>query len=306
MNNFIESTVHNWTINKLKTQSNIYIIPSRFGFYYIVINFLSFMIGLTYGNNLALLISFILVSYFIMVMINSHFNLKHFNFINLTFNSNFQDNGIGINLISKNDSKNTISDIHVYNNRRNEIKFCEIENISGVEEINFKNTIFNLPRGYYSSPHILLRSQGPNFLFSTWSYLKTPSEFYVYPKRIQDSQLFNALTDNINKNQWDEDSYETHINYHSSLNHKRIDWKRFSKTNQLLWKKYSAMNYNALNLDYDLISGDPDSKLGKLSWLVDWAHKQNIEWSLKLPGETLPQQKGAHHYRKCLEKLAIL
>ena len=63
---------------KTITKKNIYIIPTKLGFLYIGVLFTIFLVGLTYTNNLTLIIAFWMLTVFIIQMLKTHRYVKEF------------------------------------------------------------------------------------------------------------------------------------------------------------------------------------------------------------------------------------
>ena len=92
--------------NKIETLTqkgkNVYIVPSRGGFKYIFINFTLFLISLSYANNMALLITFLMVAYLILQMLDVHRIILESLFENCLITDDFaesQNTGLILSLI---------------------------------------------------------------------------------------------------------------------------------------------------------------------------------------------------------------
>ena len=97
-----ERNFNRWLAKRIPSQSehslnsnNILIYPTRFGLGYVAIVTLIFLLGTNYQNNIILLLSYLLASFFISVMLHSFYN-----FSTLRFNSVNKQHGYVSEVIS--------------------------------------------------------------------------------------------------------------------------------------------------------------------------------------------------------------
>lgn len=293
-------------IKKKKPSNQIYILPTRNGIYYIIINFLSFMIGLSYRSNIVLLISFILVSYLIMIMVSSNFSLKDMMIKSLKIENNFKSEGINSFFYIENNSKKTISYLRFFIGKKLENEILNIDHVLAFEQKFHQGQNNQFARGYHEGNIIKITCQGPIKLFTTWTYKKLLYDFYVYPSPIKANQKNIA---NIYKDYSGiilDHEYERHIPYHESLSPRNVDWKYYSKSDQLLWKKSHGSNNSSIKLIYQPNQVDQETHLGELTWLIKWAYFNKVPWELSILESKYGPSLRRDHYQQSLERLSVL
>lgn len=289
---YFSRKIEMWALKKNKKISNIYIIPTIQGLSYLATNFLIFLVGLTYANNIVLLISFILISYFIMTMIKSHFYLNSIKVESLSIQDNHQNVGSIVKV--KLDKTPPNLDFEIYS-PQNQIKL-------------FKNsqnfTLQNLKRGLYQGRFYKLTSTGPNNLFRTWRYYNNSYSFYIYPSLLIDQSLLKLLETQININ--DLQDYSGHCPFEKGMSIKSIDWKRYSKVDQLFVKTYSSTLPIEIEIDLKDLDGDLETSISKAAWLINFAFNNDFKWSLKTSHFFMKGQQGLKDYHHCNQKLSCL
>lgn len=290
---FIKGRIHNWILSSSKTITTIYILPSKQGSLYLATNFLIFLVGLTYANNIVLLISFILVSFLIIIMIRSHFYLDAIKIENINISSGYEDIGAActVNYNSKNPNPSFSiwsekSSLLLYKNQNNNylIKGCI--------------------KGFYQGSYYKITSDGPLGLFTTWRYKKQNYSFYTYPLRYKDSQTLKIIEAQTNEES--DSEYKEHLPFEKGMPLTRVDWKRFSKSEELLVKTFSSSYPICINIDYDLLEGDHNRRIEKISWLISYSFEREYSWNLKAPGIIAMDQEGFSDYHRCNEVLSLL
>ena len=87
---------------------------------------------------------------------------------------------------------------------------------------------------------------------------------------------------------------------------KRVAWKQYAKTQQLMTKQYLDYQGDERCLDWSVLSGfDVEYRLQVLCGWALQAHQQQSEFSLKIPGQTIPLGSGEQHLHQCLKALAL-
>ena len=88
---------------------------------------------------------------------------------------------------------------------------------------------------------------------------------------------------------------------------KRVDWKASSREQGLLIKQYHGAAQRTLWLDWEATPGaDAEQRISQLTrWVID-ADACGLRYGLRLPAQTLAPDTGEHHYRRCLQALALM
>jgi uncharacterized protein (DUF58 family) len=87
---------------------------------------------------------------------------------------------------------------------------------------------------------------------------------------------------------------------------RRINWRVFGRREELVVNRFDGgQGGDALWLDWDQCRGDSESRLAQLArWVLEAEHAGR-EYGLRLPGHSLPQNRGRQQHEKCLTCLAL-
>ena len=87
---------------------------------------------------------------------------------------------------------------------------------------------------------------------------------------------------------------------------KHIIWRSYARSEQLMVKRYSSYVEPRLWLDLDLVSGDLEEKISRLTGLALKASRLEREFGLRLGHLTIKPALGDAHLEQILRELAEL
>ncbi|MBT4792479.1 MAG: hypothetical protein HON90_12985 [Halobacteriovoraceae bacterium] len=287
---------------RIKKKTKVYIVPSKAGLKFIFINFTLFLIALSYANNMALLITFIMVSYFIIQMLDAHKIIADTDLDNAKVFNQFsnKDNEMLLNL-----SKSPEHSIDQYLQVEliSESKRLTISKILKFADNTLKYALPSQKRDRYSYNNLKFFTYGAQGLFYVWRYFPVEINYFVYPER--KGMIKNILErDNNSKSQFSEAEFSHYLPYTQGLSSKRIDWKIYAKKDLLYWKKHIDYQDETISINFQHFDGDIEQKLQQMSYLIDKSFKNNQSWKLTLPTCVLPTSKGFSHYKNSLEVIS--
>jgi hypothetical protein len=252
---------------------------------------------------MALLITFIMVSYLILQMLDAHKLIQDTQIDNAIISDDF--------LNSMNSStcyfKNKLDENKMYNFSLEFIGENK-ERITTLHPTFHDQYIAKYPlkvtkRGKYDIKSIKVFTHGNSNLFYVWRYFPVKLQFFIYPERLKNKVHTTKLDEN-KPIASSEVEFEHHIPYSRGLNSKRIDWKVYARKDLLYWKKHIDYNTPTLEINYNLIVGDKETRLKKISYTVDQVFKQSRPWKLVLPNKVLKSSQGVKHFRDSLEAIS--
>lgn len=294
---------------------NIFIVPSRFGFIFLLLTALLFLLGTNYQNNVITLVSYLLISFFISALLHSFYNLSGLSFLATKPLTGFVDTHLRYSL-------NIQSDKNRFN-----LQFCFSNNehlYVNVAEIKPGNTEIKIPyyvnkRGQYPLARIRIFSEFGFGLFKTWTRLDFGHNITAYPKPLpyvwRESQTL--IIDN--HQQEDEQtlkSYQAsqtigHDEFHQLSQYQigeplsRVAWKHVARGQGWFTKQFQTAQSGKLQLDFDALpSHDVEQKLGWLSFAINACQREQIAFALKLTHQSFPFANSAEHTQQCLTALA--
>lgn len=296
----IKQRVLNYSYKK----NNVYIIPSRMGFRFLVINFALFIISMVYTNNLALLITFFMVTYFILQMFNSHKIINDLKLHKVDLSNDFSNaNHTLITKFTEYQNEETLDLIHC-NLVWNQGQQLKAKNEACLSQKALKLKLLPLTRGRYDLDYIKFYTLGVSRLFYVWRYFPLKQNLYIYPEKEKAHSINSSHTFDKGERSLSEQEFQEYIRYTPSLPSKRIDWKIFAKSAQLYAKKYEIYKAQDLEINYSLIDGDTEQRLKKMSYLINEAYLKDLTYKVVLINSTLKSNNGYDHYKESMERIS--
>ncbi len=317
-----------------KRYDRIFILPTRFGLYFILIIFILFLMSLSYGHSLAITGTFLFVS---IVMVSAHFT--NFNLSGLKRSGErevrtlFRDDEFTL-LIDNTWRKPRVDiDIEVLleaiSNPGDSLTNIELRAKNSFEAHSQIKVKFDglLKRGVYRVSKLKVSSDFPFGLFRSWMYLEPLEKevkIYIYPRPIKPEREFKAfsrqrdlqkkeqhmeedassssecLTTEMGTNQFHE-----HSPYREGDETRRIDWKIYSRTHELYLKHYHDSSFEEYIIDRSAFSSFAlEEQLSFLCHRVLELSRQGVRFALVLDGEQAIWGEGKKFEEICLKRLS--
>ncbi|MBL4941490.1 MAG: DUF58 domain-containing protein [Colwellia sp.] len=298
---------------------NIFIMPTRFGFAYLLFDILLFLLGTNYQNNIILLLSYLLASLFITVMMHSFYN-----FSQLIFSSSAKQFTFAKQLAY------FPINIHV-DKARFDLNFHFVEQGSLLHTITLERcgsgeSKVLLPflanhRGVFNVGRVKVFSEYSLGLFITWTMLDFSHQLVVFPQQKKFNSNHHYLTGldeqgtNISQQtSLGVDDFDELKNYVAGESPARIAWKQLARGQGKLSKHYQNQQGSLLWLKLtDMPSSDIETKLSFLCFLILEYSSRELEFGLllDLASHNLQTVKimpncGYQHQQNCLITLAEL
>ncbi len=310
----------------------VFILPTRFGAYFITIIFILFLMSLSYGHSLAISATFLFVSIVVISVVYTNYNLYGVYLRDKpSKDSFFNDDDFLIKLFNK--WGRPRPDIEI------EVLLCSIHDkksltYSGTSSLlSLVDTSVNLEssasskyrRGVYHMDKIKVSTAFPFGLFRSWKFLKPlpeQSKIYIYPNPLEPkvegmivSSSRNKLKDQGDKNNQvnrhmirsgvgSENFYE-HSAYRDSGGIKRIDWKIYSRTHELFEKHYEDEHKSRYLLDRKNFQSYPlELQMSYICYFILKFTREGKSFALVLNDEAPRWDSGKKYEQWCLRKLS--
>lgn len=285
---------------------NVYIIPNKSGLKFGLINFLIFLIAMSYSNNLALICSFIMTSFFIIKMLEAHRIVNDTFIENLSFPELYEEQlKTPINIKADQLTEEALDQLQI--EFKNDGETLPIK-LSGLSKINRNSAVAyadQLPMGKFHFQRIKISTKPDNLLFYVWRNFSITKDFYVFPKAQQtDEKVSSHKEESLDATS--ENFFAQHKKFTPGDITKRIDWKVFAKTDQLFIKQFHDDKSTAININFDQLSGDSKTRARKISYFLHQLYQHKTPWSLTLPSTQLPIGHSRQHYLKSMELISEL
>ncbi len=287
------------------SQKRIFIFPNKMGLLFLIMVALLFVTGVNYQNNLMLSICFFMVSLFITTIVASYQNLSSLIIKAGACESVFAGDSVMLPITLENPNKKHKVGLLF------EIDGGYSQLVSSLDDRYLLKLAYQTQaRGLLRVPKIKLKSVYPLGLINCWTWLRLDFEGLVYPAKLEmPFKLGKGEDDNEYDGQQQQagmEEFEGLRVYQKGDSLKRVSWKQYAKTQQLMTKQYTEHKGDDHCLDWYSLSGfDVETRLQILCGWVLKAHGQQSEFSLKLPGQHIAQSSGDHHLIMCLRELAL-
>lgn len=307
------------------SRKNIFILPTKFGLAYLSFVLILFLLGTNYQNNLIMLLSYLLVSFFITSMMHSFYN-----FAQLTIKSTAVQTGFVHQVISF-----PIEFEAVKAHYNLTLRFTSQSKHDYIARCLPGNTYSNVPalideRGEHSLGRIKISSEYAFGLFTTWSLLDFDHKGIVYPtpEKLLKNQIrfsskgndplaqhFNQKSDHTSS----PEDFSELKNYQLGEPLSRIAWKQVAKGQGKLSKHYQNSQGELIWLNLaDMPTDNIELALSYLAYLIEDYHRAGQKYGLSLTvshdvhlrhGEhssgDIEPNSGEAHRLACLTALAL-
>lgn len=302
------------------TRKNIFILPTKFGFAYLFLVFLLFLLATNYQNNIIMLMSYLLASFFITVMMHSFYNFSGLEIRSKSKHSGFSKQilSIPISIISTKQHLDLTLSVVQQPQQQVYLAHCD----SGTTDIILP--YLAKQRGIVDSGRIKISSEYSFGLFVAWSVLDFSHQLTVYPqpKKISANQYQHTGQETDHEGALEPLNQSAGLDDFAELKSyvlgeplSRIAWKQFARGQGKHTKHYQNQQANLhwLNLK-DMPVAKLELQLSYLCYLVlEYSHSEQCfgldlitdrhsTMSL-LDGKVAPDV-GFIHQQACLTALA--
>jgi uncharacterized protein (DUF58 family) len=288
----------------------IFILPTRYGLYFIVIIFTLFLISLSYGHSLAFTTTFVFIS---LVMTSAHFtnyNLTGVKVIAFYVPENVQE---GVNshfrVSLRNTSNKTRFDIQIGIGKK---FISEPITLPKGETGQINIEVKDLTRGEYLLPRLTISSSFPFGLFYAWKYWYEDNIVTVFPalSEIKPSlplphPIPNQRGSYRGPEEVGAEEFSGHQSYQEGMPLRAIDWKAYARGKGILLKKFVDESDVFFLFKKDDLLGSEEERISQLASLIDMASAMGLTYALVLDQEKPTFSNGQSFKLGCLKRLAL-
>lgn len=164
-------------------------------------------------------------------------------------------------------------------------------------------------RGRLAAPRFVIETRHPGSLFRAWTYVHMDIATLVYPAPASAGERPPIVHDEHDGRQARDHGETDFAGLRNAVPGdppRRIAWKAFARTDELLLKQFESGSAEVDAFDYDAVPRrDPEERLSLLArWCLD-AAAAGKSFGLRMPSETVPLGHGERHLHRCLEALAL-
>jgi uncharacterized protein (DUF58 family) len=308
---------------------NLFILPTRFGTWFLVTLLILFVMGTNYQNNPILLLSYFLFGIVLWSVVACFANLvgNRFEVLSVTPGYAGQAVQVQVRVIRPTDPNFCPSQVAFY-----------VDKIPLVcKSLPGRDNVYSLHlpvyyRGRHELPLIKIQSEFPFGLIKAWSYLRAAQTLWVYPKpesgqwhfdtfespanQRQNEQSANTANDSAIKPQQTERQFDGIKSFVPGSSMAQVAWKQYAKQphGDLLLKDFVSEDLVPIALTLNSVhASDLENKLSVLTKVCLSLHSENRPFALSLQGfgqssvviaPTQNPAQGPTHLEQCLKALA--
>lgn len=294
---------------------NIFIFPSKFGFLYLFLCLLMFLLGTNYQNNLMLLLCYFLLAVFLVNLINSYSNFARLSVKIGKVSDTYTNENAQLLLWFEAAPSHSLSVHGVVNigfRKSSRQQQFDFDNPANPVALSLKCT----ERGMHAIPRMTLSSNYPLGLIKCWTHLAFSPPIYVIPAPIfspldllSDNPINNA-GDAVSENKIDastQDDFSHLKNYQVGEPLRHVAWKQLAKGRGMLSKQFSGTQQHTiwLVLPHSSNTKQLEESLAKLSFQITALSQKERTFGLKLHHQVIEPNTGDEHRQSCLRALAL-
>lgn len=310
--NFVKKCFNSWLNRRMPaahvqqlSNRNIFIIPSKFGFVYLLFVILLFLLGTNYQNNVIILLSYIFASLFLTAMLQCFFNLSKLHFDCQQHISAYAKQHIKIPInIRSNSTRYTLS-----------FKFpqqsCFVVNQLGKGETKIGVPYCPPCRGVNDPGRLKISSEYSLGLFICWTQLDFNCQITTYPEKRVFSNLLTSPNNNSNEQEQEGniidngDDFGELRPYRLGESRAQIAWKQLAKGQGLLSKTNQQQQGSTIWLMLEkLPTANIETQLQMLCFLINECYRAGQPFGIDLGYIKIPPDMGYNHIENCLATLA--
>jgi len=283
--------------NVTLVQKLIFILPTRYGWWFLLLISLLYLMGTNYQNNLILLLSYLMLSIFLLTIVLSYQNLSGLTLQCATPAEGFAGDCIPVQLNMTSNKPHFMLQMGLVS-QTDSILLTELSSAVTL-------SVNTSKRGRYSLPRIKITSQYPLGLWRAWSYVALKQIYWVYPAPDPDTTTLQhpdsaSGTANI-------ESGDTLAAYRSGESVRHLIWKRLARDpfNPVVRQQQQA-NAEPDWVVVPALTGEAlEQALRRACQQLLQLEQSQHQYGVKLPGITIAQSSGAFHLQRCLQELAL-
>tara|TARA_A200000159_G_scaffold128734_2_gene124773 strand:+ start:9860 stop:11074 length:1215 start_codon:yes stop_codon:yes gene_type:complete len=323
------------------TMNNIFVLPTGFGWAFIIMSLCLFLLGTNYQNNLMVLLSYILLSVMLLTLFYTHQNFARLA-VKSTPLAPFHCHQSGTfylavvqqdmpggkdNLSNDSGSKDTQSKQcrgHIvaswFGHKTHYPFILGAKDNGNAQNGDSQNTMQRLPipithrtRGVYTLPRLTLACDFPLGLYKCWTHLDFSAEVVVYAKPLKGEVIkVPASNDESEQNPSNAaTSSQSSSDFHSLTDYKegqplnRVVWKQVAKSGDWVVKEFAdpVQLKQLLSVDANV---ETETAISLLTFQVLEQSQQGNHFGLKYQSIDIEPSSGETHTHQCLTALACL
>lgn len=282
---------------------HIYVMPTRFGFWFGFLLALTVLGGLNFNNNMTLMLGFLLAAIAQLTTLLAYRNLAGLRVEAIRATPVFAGEEACFRVLVRNPEHRTRFAIEAVSSESRDCKDIAAQN---TVPLALKQLAFG--RGWMPMEPFRLENRYPLGLFRAWAVLIPKAQCLVYPKPATNPPPLPKMGrgEHGAAHPGEGEHFHGLREFQRGDPLRRIAWRTSARHQKLYSRVMESPSEEACDLNWYLMgSGDAEEKLSILTAWVLRAERRKIPYSLEMPGAALPADLGDKHRDACLEILAL-
>lgn len=319
------SKLQKWLLNRIHREETavlssdrIYILPTREGIIFSLLIISLLAAAINFNNSLVFFFTFLMAGVGIIAMYMTQQNLLNLQFSIAHVKPVFCHQNLNLPLIIQQLSNPGVKSSPVKysiavqlinaDSKPSEQDLSLLTDVEGNDKSTLQLHSPAVQRGHFSIPGLTVSSRYPLGLFRAWANIKLKSNAIVYPKPMK-----KTIYEPDNGSGSDAESikgrgfndFSGFKAYQRGESLKHIHWKAYAREQGLLCKNFSGASHEEYWLDFNELSGNVETRLSQLCYLIIRAEQSDDRYGLKLGHKNISINQGQTHQHQCLKALAL-
>ncbi len=282
---------------------HVYVMPTVFGVWFGVLLAAMLLGGLNFNNNMALLLGFLLAAIAQLTTLLAYRNLVGVTLAAIAAEPVFAAEPVRFRVYLKNAESRHRFALQVRNDES-----VDTQDVGPQETAALVLEQETVRRGWLAMEPFRIENRYPLGLFRAWSVIIPEARCLVYPRPVADPPPLprTGRGDEGVAQVGEGDHFHGLREYRPGDALRLIAWRASARHGRLFTREMETPRQEACELNWYLM-GELDTET-RLSILTAWilrAERQQIPYSLEMPGDALPADLGEDHRDACLRILAL-
>ncbi|MBT8046951.1 MAG: DUF58 domain-containing protein [Gammaproteobacteria bacterium] len=282
---------------------HIYIMPTRFGYWFGALLALTALGGLNFNNNMTLMLAFLLAAIAQLTTLLAYRNLAGIRIDAIRAGPIFAGEPACFRVFLKNPEERGRFAIQAVSPEGQ-----DCTDIAAQHSGQLKILQTSGQRGWMQLGPFRIENRYPLGLFRAWTVVIPTAKSLVYPKPAPNPPALpkTGRGDSGTARLGEGEHFHGLREFQTGDPLRRIAWRTSARHQKLYSRVMESPREDACELNWYLMGqGDTEEKLSILAAWVLRAERRQIPYSLELPGGALPAGLGEDHRDACLEILAL-
>ncbi|HOL37780.1 MAG TPA: DUF58 domain-containing protein [Rubrivivax sp.] len=287
-------------------QRNIYILPTRAGFAFLLTLVVMLVAAINYQLNLGYALTFLLAGAGLVSMHLTHGNLRGLTLHLKPVASVFAGEPARLEVVLTNPARARHGLGLRPDAAAEATAWCDVD--AGGQQTT-QLTLVPPVRGWHDVPTLVVQTRFPFGLFRAWSVWRPAGRVLAWPRPESPAPALpapSAASGGRTRHQRsDGGEFDGVRPWRRGDTMRQVVWKKLARANELVSRETAGSERSELWLDWtDTGIAGTEARLSRLAAWVESAERTGIACGLRLPGQELAPGSGEAHRRAALDRLA--